>query len=103
VDKIYKALAEGNRRKILFLLKKHELSVSSLLRHFRVGQPTLSNHLSILAKAGLVRARVQGKKRIYQLEKTEIKKLLEELSLLADNGDNIKLLEDIVTRNKHID
>ena len=67
MDKIFKAMADVNRRKILTLLKNGETSVNELLKNFEITQATLSNHLSILKKAKLVESRVLGKQRIYRL------------------------------------
>jgi len=67
MDKIFKAMADINRRKILTLLKNGEMSVNELLKNFEITQATLSNHLSILRKAKLVENRIFGKQRIYRL------------------------------------
>lgn len=67
MDKIFKAMADINRRKILTLLKDGEMSVNDLLKNFKITQATLSNHLSILRKAKLVENRILGKQRIYRL------------------------------------
>jgi DNA-binding transcriptional ArsR family regulator len=67
MDKIFKAMADINRRKILTLLKNGETSVNELLKNFEITQATLSNHLSILRKAKLVENRILGKQRIYRL------------------------------------
>ena len=67
MDKIFKAMADINRRKILTLLKSGEMSVNELLKNFEISQATLSNHLSILRKAKLVENRILGKQRIYRL------------------------------------
>ncbi len=71
MDKIFKALADINRRKIITLLNSNDnLSVNELLKSFdNIGQSTLSNHLSILRKAKLVDFKVMGKQRIYRLNK----------------------------------
>jgi DNA-binding transcriptional ArsR family regulator len=67
VDKIFKAMTDKNRRKIITLLKEKELSVNELLKNFDIRQATLSNHLAILKKANLVSCKVLGKQRIYSL------------------------------------
>ncbi len=69
MDKIFKALADRNRRKILTLLKDKDKTVSELLKDFDIGQATLSSHLSVLRKAQLVDFRVDGKLRIYRLNR----------------------------------
>ena len=67
VDKIFKALADKNRRKILTLLKNGEKTVNELLKDFDIGQATLSSHLAVLRKAQLVDFKINGKLRIYRL------------------------------------
>lgn len=71
MDKIFKALADINRRKIITLLNSNnEMSVNELLKNFdNIGQSTLSNHLAILRKAKLVDFKIMGKQRIYRLNK----------------------------------
>lgn len=54
MDKIFKALSDKNRRKVLDLLKKKDMSVSELLEHFDITQASLSHHLDILKRADLV-------------------------------------------------
>lgn len=71
MDKIFKALADINRRRVITLLKDKEMSVNELLENFmNIGQSTLSNHLSILRKVKLVEFRILGKQRIYRLNKS---------------------------------
>ncbi|HPT65989.1 MAG TPA: metalloregulator ArsR/SmtB family transcription factor [Candidatus Woesebacteria bacterium] len=67
MDKIFKAMADINRRKILTLLKSGEMSVNELLKNFEITQATLSSHLAILRKANLIENRIFGKQRIYRL------------------------------------
>ncbi len=67
MDKIFKAMADINRRRILTLLKDGEMSVNDLLKNFEITQATLSNHLSVLKRANLVEFKIFGKQRIYRL------------------------------------
>jgi len=83
MDKIFKALADKNRRKILTLLKKRELSVNEILQYLEIRQATLSNHLSILRKAGLVEVRTKGKQRIYKISRDQFNKFVGELDKFA--------------------
>jgi len=71
MDKIFKALADINRRKIITLLNSNnEMSVNELLKNFdNIGQSTLSNHLAILRKSKLVDFKILGKQRIYRLNR----------------------------------
>jgi len=85
VDKIFKALADKNRRKILTLLRDKELSVSELLKHFDITQATLSSHLAILKKAELVASRISGKQRIYKININLFDAFLKELNKFSTN------------------
>jgi DNA-binding transcriptional ArsR family regulator len=87
MDKIFKAMADVNRRKILTLLKGGEMTVSELLKNFEITQATLSNHLSILRKAKLVENRVSGKQRIYRLNAELLKIFSKKISQFAGNLD----------------
>lgn len=67
MDNLFKALADANRRKIIQLLKKKDMSVSDLLGHFPFTQASLSHHLDILKRADLVLTERQGQFIIYSL------------------------------------
>jgi ArsR family transcriptional regulator len=82
VDKIYKALAEINRRKIVFWLSQGNLNVSKIVEKLNLTQATVSNHLLILKKSGLVESRVLGKERIYKLNKEKANDFVKELNRL---------------------
>lgn len=50
----FKALSDPIRREILVLLKKGRLSAGDIVNNFDMTGATISYHLSILKKAGLV-------------------------------------------------
>jgi uncharacterized protein (TIGR03086 family) len=64
------AVAEPNRRRLLELLRGGEQTVTELAAQFRVTRPAISQHLGILAEAGLVEVRRQGRYRYYRLNST---------------------------------
>lgn len=66
-NSLFKALADGTRRKILSLLKEREMSVSDLLEHVQMTQASLSHHLDILKRANLVRFRREGQFIYYEI------------------------------------
>ncbi len=62
-----RAIAEPRRRDILLLVQDEELSSSEIAAHFSdVSHPAISQHLGVLAKAGLVNMRKQGTRRLYR-------------------------------------
>ena len=92
MDRIYKALAEVNRRKIIYLLGISDLNVSQIVKKLNLTQATVSNHLSILRKSGLVEFEVKGKERIYKLNNETINQFVKELNRLMPT--NITSLEN---------
>ncbi|MPN13428.1 Transcriptional repressor SdpR [bioreactor metagenome] len=103
MDKIFKALADINRRKIITLLNNNqEMSVNDLLKHFdNIGQSTLSNHLAILRKAKLVDFKIVGKQRIYRLNKDLLKAFAENMRKFVGKMDEY-LVENIEIRGTKV-
>jgi len=62
------ALADPTRRAVFERLRKGPLPVGRLAEGLHVTRPAVSQHLKVLERAGLVRARRDGTRRIYQVE-----------------------------------
>ena len=62
-----KALADGTRQKIMELCCCDWYSVTEIVEAVNVSQPTVSHHLAILRRAGLVDVREEGKNTFYTL------------------------------------
>lgn len=54
LDHIFGALADGTRRAILARLVQGAATVNELVEPFDLKQPTISKHLQVLERAGLV-------------------------------------------------
>ncbi len=65
-SKVFHAIAEKNRRKLLDLLLGGEMAVKELASHFNISTPAISQHLKILLEAGLVKKRTAGPMRLYR-------------------------------------
>jgi DNA-binding transcriptional ArsR family regulator len=63
-------MAEPNRRRLLELLRSGEQTVTQLASQFDVTRPAISQHLGVLAAAGLVDVRRDGRFRYYRLNPT---------------------------------
>ena len=61
------AAAEPTRRRILHLLAVRARSVSEVAAEFMVTRSAISQHLLVLADAGLVEAEKVGRERIYRV------------------------------------
>jgi DNA-binding transcriptional ArsR family regulator len=66
MDAALKAIAAPRRRQILSLVRDGELSAGEIAAHFDVTQPAVSQHLTVLKEAGLVRERRNGTRRLYR-------------------------------------
>jgi ArsR family transcriptional regulator len=67
-----KALADDTRQKILVLLLEQELSVGEVVEAFSMSQPTISHHLGILKRLGLLTSRKEGKQVIYAINRDNV-------------------------------
>jgi ArsR family transcriptional regulator, arsenate/arsenite/antimonite-responsive transcriptional repressor len=66
------ALADPMRQDLVQLLARAELNVGELADRVTLSRPTVSHHLNILRRAGLVRVRKQGREMYYRLNKERI-------------------------------
>jgi DNA-binding transcriptional ArsR family regulator len=64
---LFVVLGEPNRRRLLELLRDGEMTVTELAVHFTVTRPAISQHLGVLAAAGLVEVRRDGRFRRYRV------------------------------------
>src|ERR671916_272572 len=69
------ALADPTRRELLALLARGELAAGELAGRFPVSRPAISRHLRVLREAGLVRSRVEGRRRLYALDPRPLREL----------------------------
>ena len=75
----FKALADGNRLRILGLLARQPLTVEQMAEMLGLRPSTVSHHLQYLSHVGLVSARAEGYYNIYQLEEAALEKLARQL------------------------
>lgn len=73
------AAAEPNRRRILQLLAGRSMSVTELAERFPVTRSAISQHLGVLAEAGLVTAEKAGRQRIYRVVPDGLRRLQAEI------------------------
>lgn len=87
-----KAISDKTRLETIELLAQdNELCACKILEKFAITQPTLSHHMKILEKSGLVTTKKVGKWIHYILNKKsfkELEKLFKKLS--SDNVDLLK-------------
>jgi DNA-binding transcriptional ArsR family regulator len=89
------ALSDGTRRAIFKRLADGPLAVGELARGLPVSRPAVSQHLSVLKRAGLVCDRAAGTRRVYHVNPSGIEALRSELDMFWGKAlDAFKLLAD---------
>lgn len=78
----FKAISDERRRTILKILGKSDTSAGEIASKFNISQPTVSNHLKILKEAGLISEKKIKQNRIYSLNRSELRKIIERIEEL---------------------
>jgi len=66
-QRVFRAIAEPTRRRLLDELARGPRPAGALARRFPSSRPAVARHLRVLRQAGLVRARRKGRLQIYEL------------------------------------
>ena len=74
------AAAEPTRRRILQLLARGPRYAGGIAADFDVTRSAISQHLGVLADAGLVVAERQGRQRLYRVDATGVARLQAEIA-----------------------
>ncbi len=64
---VYRLLANPKRLEILNIIKHRERAVEDILKTVGISKANLSQHLSLLRRAGLVKARREGLRAYYRI------------------------------------
>jgi len=80
ISQTFAALADPNRQKILTALRKSELPVSAIAKDLKITSATLSHHLDVLRRAGLVSSRRDGRQIFYELNLSIAEEVIEALT-----------------------
>ena len=73
LDRVFHALADGTRRSMIHALARGRArSAGELGRRFRSAQPTISRHLKVLERAGLVQRTVEGRVHRFRLHQRKL-------------------------------
>ena len=78
-SKFFKAIGDPSRQKIMSMLReKGEMKVGDIVSRMKLAQPTVSQHLKVLADAGVVTVRKQKQESYYALCNTTIYDVISE-------------------------
>lgn len=67
LDRVFHALADATRRRIVERLARGERTVMDLARDFTISQPAVTKHLNVLAEARIITRRREGRLRYCRL------------------------------------
>lgn len=87
MSRVFKAIAEPKRLRIIEMLADGEMSASQILKEFEVTQPTLSHDMRLLIDAELVEDRRMGKTVIYRLNRETLQGMIDMLSGVISKAD----------------
>jgi ArsR family transcriptional regulator, arsenate/arsenite/antimonite-responsive transcriptional repressor len=79
----FKALNDATRREILELLKKSDLTAGEIVDQFDMTGPSISHHLEILKRAGLIEGRKEGQFITYSINMTVVDDILSWMTTLS--------------------
>ena len=65
----FNLIGEGTRMRIIRYLRKKPNNVKTVAAHFDLTQPTISHHLKVLKKIGIVFSKKSGREIYYSLNK----------------------------------
>ncbi len=101
---VLKALADKRRLKIIELLSSYDLCVGALSRHLGVSESSVSQHLRVLRKAGLVKGEKVGYWTHYRVERdvlVQLSRVLKEIACRPVNSYCIQGGEKCMSKCEH--
>ncbi|MBO0471501.1 winged helix-turn-helix transcriptional regulator [Enterococcus sp. DIV0242_7C1] len=84
---VLKAMADPKRLKIIDLLSNGTMCACDVLEHFDFTQPTLSHHMKVLEKAGIVSVSKQSQWHHYTLKEEFVKEFMLSMTQLLSTND----------------
>lgn len=86
MDRLFKALNDPTRRRILELLRASSMTAGDIADRCPVSKPTVSHHLDLLMQAELIEQEREGQFRRYHLNTSAVEDLMVWASgLMADS------------------
>jgi len=96
--KVFKAIGDETRIKILILLSKKNICAKAIAKHLQISEAAVSQHIKILKEVDLIVGYKRGYHVIYDLNKKVLEKAIEFINVLItddicsiDNKFNVSL------------
>lgn len=84
MSKVFKALSDPTRRRVLQLLRKRPMTAGELADEFSVSKPTMSAHFAVLKEADLVDTEKSGTTVTYRLKMSVLEDALLDFASTVD-------------------
>jgi len=95
-SKIFKALSDPTRLKILDFLRDGEKCVCEIIPHVGLIQPVVSRHLKILKDIGIVRDKKDGNRRLYSITEPQVFEIINGITPELISKYTERILERVV-------
>jgi ArsR family transcriptional regulator, arsenate/arsenite/antimonite-responsive transcriptional repressor len=87
-DKIFNALSDNNRLKILMIINDNkEMCGCDILEKLSITQPTLTYHMKILQEVGLVKCLKKGTWCVYKIDREKFDIILNFINLFIKENN----------------
>ncbi len=92
MNRVFKALSDPTRRRVLQLLRQSPMTAGQLADEFDLSKPTMSAHFGVLREANLIHADKKGTTITYQLKMSVLEDAL--LGFAETFGFELKLYRE---------
>ena len=103
MEKVFSALADGNRRKIIELLYADSSTLLELSEKFPISFQALGKHIKILEEAEIVKKVKKGKYRELSLNQNSLRQTLEWISYYSNFWKESFDKLDVLVNQQNID
>lgn len=100
---LFTTLANPKRLEILHLLSHESLCVNQIVEMTGIPQATVSQHLSVLRRVGVVTSTKQAQTRVYQLHSDHIRQATNAMRKVLLERYNVQRLDEIEALTFHTD
>ena len=91
--KVFKAIGDETRLKILILLSHKNICAKGISKHLNISEAAVSQHIKILKEASLIIGYKRGYHLMYELNKVSLESSINFIKSLID--DDINLIRDV--------
>ena len=75
-EEVFRAFSHPCRREIIRMLRRESMSAGEIADCFAIAQPSVSRHLEVLKRTGVVSVKKKGTQMIYSLELSMVQEML---------------------------